>query len=148
MPLTSPSFDTLRNFFLIPCGLRIQITHNQMNPQGKQTIQIKIASRFPKNNGYTHLVLQTNKKITEKVIQVERLLIGIRSCGIREFQEVIRCRGCKGMDTDPAHVNCRDSAQYPVKEDPTKHQCVACLRTGTIGYKNSALSYKYFTYIN
>ena len=46
--------------------------HNQMNPQGEQSVQIKIANRFPESNGYTHVVLQTNKKIAEKVIQIGR----------------------------------------------------------------------------
>ena len=106
-----------------------------MNLQGEQTVQMKIPSRFPENNGYAHVVLQKNKKVAEKAIQVGRLLIEFRSCRMREFQEEIRCRGFKGYGHRSSTckllrycrycANLHDSAQCPIKKDPTKHQCVS-----------------------
>ena len=132
-------------------------TKSQLNLSTEKEIDISI-NRFPEKNGYTHVVIQLPKKLAEKIIEQGRLLIGLRSCGLKEYREVVRCRGCKGYGhtsatcrllrycgycAEPTH----DSAACPHKEDPSKHQCVACLRGKISTYKHSAFSRLCFTYL-
>ena len=132
-------------------------TKSQLNLNTEKEIDLGI-NRFPEKNGYTHVVIQLPKKLAEKIIEQGRLLIGLRSCGLKEYKEVVRCRGCKGYGhtsatcrllrycgycAEPTH----DSAACPHKEDPSKHQCVACLRGKIPTYKHSAFSRLCFTYL-
>ena len=135
----------------------IDKTKSQLNVSTEKEIDLSI-NRFPERNGYTHMVIQLPKKLAEKIIEQGRLLIGLRSCGLKEYKEVVRCRGCKGYGhtsatcrllrycgycAEPTH----DSAACPHKEDPSKHQCVACLRAKIPMYKHSAFSRLCLTYI-
>ena len=123
---------------------------NQLNLDSENEIDIDI-NRFPEKNGYTHVVLQLPKKLAEKIIEQGRLLIGLRSCGLKDYKEVVRCRGCKGYGhtsttcrlqrycgycAEPTH----DSAACPHKENLAKVQCVACMRGKIPTYKHSAFS--------